>query len=112
MRDGTAGIGRLGGPPAVLWLGSVLFFGVGDVVTTSVGLRMDRVVEAGPVVAPLIEAHGTAAMILLKLGVFGVCCLAYRRVPVPSRLGIPLGLAAWGALVSAWNLLVIARALG
>lgn len=112
MRDGTAGIGRFGDAPALLWLGSVLFFGVGDVATTSVGLRVARVVEAGPVVAPVVEEHGTAGMLLVKLGVFGVCYLAYRRVPAPSRLGIPIGLAACGVLVSAWNLLVIARALG
>lgn len=90
-----------------LWGCTILFFGVADVVTTSVGLQLGGVAEVGPVVAPFIRQHGLAAMILLKVGTFGVCYLMYRTVPWPYNLGVPLGLAALGGLVSVWNTILI-----
>jgi len=94
-----------------LWVGAVLFFVLGDVVTTSVGLRMERIVEVGPLVGTLIERYGVAAMVALKAGVCGGCYALYRVAPRPQTVGIPLGLATLGALVTGWNLAVLAVAL-
>lgn len=90
-----------------LWAVAVLFFGVGDLVTTTVGLESRYVAEVGPVVAPIIAEHGYLAMLLLKLLAFGVCYLMYRLVPSPHRVGVPLGLATLGVLVSGWNVVVL-----
>lgn len=94
-----------------LWVSAVLFFAVGDVVTTGVGLSADRIVELGPVVGPLMERYGVATMLVLKGGVFGGCYALYRVVPRPQTVGIPLGLAVLGVLVTGWNLAVLAAAL-
>lgn len=93
---------------AYLWLGAVLFFVVGDVVTTSVGLGLDPIVELGPVVGPLIARYGLAVMIALKVGVVGLCYGLYCCVPRPHDVGVPLGLALLGLVVTGWNLALLA----
>lgn len=87
-----------------MWAVAVLFFGVGDVATTATGFLSGRAVEVGPVVAPLIERYGAGMMILLKLLVFGLCFGLWRLSPSPARVGVPLGLATLGVLVTMWNL--------
>lgn len=97
-----------------LWVLAVLFFGVGDLVTTVTGFQSGHVVEVGPVVAPVVERHGAGSMVLLKLAVFGVCGALWRLSPSPTRAGVPLGLATLGVLVTGWNvgvLLVVRAAL-
>ncbi|MFB6157644.1 MAG: DUF5658 family protein [Haloferacaceae archaeon] len=93
-----------------LWVIAVLFFAVGDVATTLAGLQFGRVVEAGPVVAPLIEVHGAAAMVALKAATFGCCYALYRVAARPHGVGVPLGLAALGVLATGRNLVVLAVA--
>jgi hypothetical protein len=90
-----------------LWVVAVLFFGVGDIVTTVTGFQSGHVVEVGPLVAPLVERHGAATMVLLKLVVFGVCGALWRLSPPPTRAGVPLGLATLGVLVTGWNVGVL-----
>ena len=90
-----------------LWGLALLFFCVGDVATTHVGLSTHGVVEAGPVVAPLLRDHGLAAMVLLKGLVVGVAYAVARAVPDPQSVGVPLGLALVGVLVTGWNLVVL-----
>ena len=91
-----------------LWLVAVAFFGIGDLVTTGIGLQLQYVVEAGPVVGDVILAHGASAMLWLKVLVFAVCYGLWRVVPAPHRVGVPLGLAVLGVLVTLWNLGVLA----
>lgn len=90
-----------------LWLGAILFFVVGDIVTTTVGLGLEPIVELGPLVAPLIEQYGLAAMVVLKTALFGACYCLYRCVPRPHDVGVPLGLALLGVLVTGWNLALL-----
>lgn len=90
-----------------LWALAFLFFCVGDVVTTHVGLSMHGVVEAGPVVAPLLREHGLAGMVLLKAVIVGGAYGATRIVPDPQSVGVPLGLALVGVAVTGWNLVVL-----
>ncbi|AUX10391.1 hypothetical protein AArcSl_2776 [Halalkaliarchaeum desulfuricum] len=90
-----------------LWLVAVVFFGIGDLVTTAIGLQLQYVVEAGPVVGDVIRAYGTTSMIWLKMLVFVLCYGLWRVVPAPHRVGVPLGLAVLGVLVTLWNVFVM-----
>lgn len=108
---------RVGPSPAVtwwtghrLWLVSVLAFGVGDVVTTGVGVSMTGIVEAGPVAAHLLQRYSFAALLFLKVAVLLGAFAAWRVVPRPYRVGIPAGLALVGLLATAWNLGVLVSA--
>jgi hypothetical protein len=85
----------------------LLCFGVGDVVTTSVGLRAAHVTEIGPLVGPVVERYRVPGLVGLKIAVFGVCYLVYRLLPSPHDAGIPLGLAVFGTAVVCWNLFVL-----
>jgi flagellar biosynthesis protein FliP len=98
---------RLGAVRTRLWIVVFLFFCVGDLVTTHVGLSMRGVVEAGPVVAPLLREHGLVAMLGLKGATVGVAYGVARLAPDPQSIGVPLGLALVGVLVTGWNLLVL-----
>jgi Zn-dependent protease len=95
-----------------LWSAAFLLFVVGDVVTTVVGLRSGYAAEVGPLVAPLVRRYGHVAMVGLKLLTLGLCGGLYRAAPVPHRVGVPLGLAVLGGLVSGWNLVVVAAVYG
>lgn len=90
-----------------LWLLAVLFFVLGDLVTTGVGVFTGGVAEVGPVVAPLMEAYGLAIMVPLKLLAVGLCYLVWRVTPAPHAVGVPLGLAVLGVLVTGWNVGVL-----
>ena len=94
-----------------LWATAVAFFGVGDLTTTAVGLGFAGVVEAGPVVGPVVDQYGIAGIGLVKLLVFAGSYGLWRAVPAPHRLGIPLGIAVVGVGVTGWNIAVIAVAL-
>ena len=97
----------LGDSQAVLWVAGVLFFGVGDLLTTVVGLQVGGVTERNVVPALLIGQYGLAGMIGLKLFAFGGCYALWRVVGRPHRLGVPLGLALLGVVVTFWNLRVL-----
>lgn len=92
-----------------LWLLVGVGFVVGDIVTTSIGLGLSGVTESHPFAAHLFQYSVLGTMITLKLAVVGGCYLFWRRVPRPHRVGIPLGLAALGVLVTVWNLLVLSQ---
>lgn len=94
-------------PESRLWLAAVFLFCVGDVLTTSFGLGLAGVVEANPVVAPLVRQSPIGAMLLLKGVTLGAGYVGWKLVPRPHRLGIPLGFALVGVVVSAWNLHVL-----
>lgn len=93
-----------------LWVIVGVGFVLGDIVTTSIGLGRSGVVESQPIAAHLFQYSVIGTMITLKLAVVGGCYLVWRRVPRPHRVGIPLGLAALGILVTAWNLFVLSQA--
>lgn len=93
------------------WLLAVLLFGVGDVVTTSVGLGLPGVVEADPVARILIDSFGVGSIVVLKLLAFALCYAVWRTVPRPYCLGVPLGLATLGGAVTVWNTLIVLSAM-
>ena len=94
-----------------LWLIAILFFGLGDVVTTGVGLEVDRVYEAGVITGALLDRYGQLSMMALKVGLFAGCYVFWRIAPRPHRIGVPLGLAVLGVTVVWWNLFVTVLAI-
>jgi len=92
---------------AELWAITALFFVAGDALTTFVGLLSGGVAEVGPLVAPLVVEHGLVVMLPMKLLALGVCVLVWRLTPEPHDVGVPLGLAVFGVLVTGWNAGVI-----
>jgi hypothetical protein len=93
-----------------LWVVGCLGFVAGDLVTTSVGLGLEGVTELHPLASPPHPHSVLVTMLVLKLAVVGVAYLVWKGIQGPHRLGIPLGLALVGVLVTAWNLSVLARA--
>lgn len=89
-----------------LWMTAVVAFGVGDVVTTTIGLSMAGVHEAGPLTSVFIEQHGLSAMIAVKTTVLGVFYGCWKVMSREYRVGIPLGLTLLGLVVVWWNLMV------
>lgn len=91
-----------------LWGCAVLFFGVGDLVTTGVGLQFDQLIEVGPLTAPIIKQYGLSAMVSLKALAFACCAGLWWYTPRPYNVGVALGLAVFGIIVTAWNLALLA----
>lgn len=89
------------------WLVAVVWFGIGDLVTTGVGLGHQGVVEANPVVVPLLATASLVALVGLKCAVIGGCYLLSKQGPAAVGVGVPVCLATLGALVTAWNLHVL-----
>lgn len=90
-----------------LWVATFVFFVGGDLLTTAVGLLNGGVAEVGPVVAPVMQEFGLLVMIPLKVLALAACYAIWRLVPAPHAVGVPLGLAVFGVLVTGWNLGVL-----
>jgi hypothetical protein len=94
-----------------LWSMAIAFFGGGDLLTTAVGLSFERPVEAGPVTSIAIDQFGLPIVVPLKVLTLVLAYLLWRRTPTPYRIGVPLGLATLGVLVTVWNLGILFVAL-
>jgi hypothetical protein len=92
--------------PLDAWGLAVLFFGIGDVVTTVIGSQLSGVVELSPV---LSQFDGPALYVAMV--VFIVCFLLSTQLPSPHSLGAPITLAALGFVVTLWNLTVLTSVL-
>ncbi len=90
-----------------LWLLAIVFFGVGDIATTMLGLSYHPVAEAGPIVEIFIHKYGLSAIIFLKIAAFVIAYLMWRAAPDPHNTGVPLGLSTLGVLVTGWNIIII-----
>lgn len=99
--------GWRGDGAAALWVLAVAFFGVGDLATTAAGLAVDPVVELAPTVRTVAEGWVLPVMVLLKGAVFALSYLLWRATPRPHDVGVPLGLATLGILVTGWNAVVL-----
>lgn len=94
-----------------LWIVTAVFFVAGDLLTTLAGLLRGGVAEVGPLVAPLMAEYGLVVMVPMKLLALLVCVLLWRLTPEPHAVGVPLGLAVFGVLVTGWNAGVILASL-
>lgn len=90
-----------------LWLLALLCYGVGDVVTTVVGVHTPGVVETNPFARWAFARSVVGGMVALKGLAFAGAYLLWRAVPPPYRVGVPLGLALSGLVVTCWNMHVL-----
>ncbi len=91
----------------LVWLVALVTYGIGDTITTLLGLRVDAVSEAGPVMGPVIEAYGPVGLVFAKLAMFVAFGAVWRLVRPPGRVAVPLALAIVGVVVTGWNAVVI-----
>jgi hypothetical protein len=89
-----------------LWAIAFVFYGVGDLVTTAVGLQLQGIAEVGPIAA-LVVGYGPPAVVALKASSFLLFAAIWRTVPKPHNVGVPLALATFGVVLTTWNLAVI-----
>lgn len=104
----------------LLWGLALLVFGVGDVVTTAVGIRYYGLHETNPVVLRLLgptpSLPGTVAFKIGVLGVAGVAdVLIQRLLGFPASIMVPflvLGIGVWAVQANLANLWVAHRRSG
>lgn len=87
----------------LVWITALIFFVAGDMITTYIGLSLPFIGEAGPIAAPLYASYGFVSLITLKAVFTGCMYLLWRQIDSLSRIGIPLGLALVGFVVTLWN---------
>jgi hypothetical protein len=101
-------IEQLAGRERVLWVAAVVFYGIGDTVTTAVGLRATGAREVGPIAGPILEATGVAGLVGLKSGFVVACAGVWYLANTPGRVAIPLALTVAGGGVTLWNIAMLA----
>ena len=94
-----------------LWGCVLLFFAIGDLVTTVIGLRIDGVYERSPIPALLIAVFGSEILIFLKSITLIIFFGVWRVTPGPYNIGIPVGLVLIGVFATMWNIITIVHVL-
>lgn len=97
--------------PRELWALTIVFFRSGDLITTGIGFASGGIVETGSLGAPIMSKHGIPGMVMSKISVLSLAYTAWKFIPNPQRIGIPLGLAIVGVLATGWNVLVLVSVL-
>ena len=87
-----------------LWAAAVLTFGVGDLLTTTVFLITELNHEGNPLAVAAIDQFGLWVLVRWKIAVFAAFAALYRLTPQSTRVGIPLGLALFGTVLTVWNI--------
>lgn len=95
-----------------LWGFAVATFGVGDSMTTHVGLNTEGVVERNETAKQAGLVSGADMITGSKVTALTGFGLAYAIIPEPHNKGIPIGLGILGSIATANNIHTIARALG
>lgn len=88
---------------ASAWVAAILMFGVGDVVTTLVGISAFGAVEASPVAGPVVETIGLWTLVPLKAATLVAFYGLFTYAPTDYREGVPLGLTLLGSAAVGWN---------
>lgn len=86
-----------------MWYTSLATFGVGDVVTTYIGMKQRGVEEGHPLLDAVIEDSGVAGMVGMKAMAFALAGAAYSQVSEDHRIGIPIGLTLLGSYATIHN---------
>jgi hypothetical protein len=84
-----------------------VLYGIGDSVTTVLGLQSEDIAEGGPVATAAIEQAGVGGFLLFKAVFLAACFAAWYLLRTPGRVAIPLALALVGGVVTVWNALVL-----
>lgn len=101
----------VGGKSRQLWVAALLLYGLGDTVTTLLGLSTAGVAEAGPIAGPFMESFGPPTLLAIKAAVFLTFYAVWRLLRTPGRVAVPFALVLVGGVVTTWNLIVIASTL-
>ncbi|AGB15560.1 hypothetical protein Halru_0940 [Halovivax ruber XH-70] len=111
--DGPASswVAWLRGHERTLWVIALCFYGVGDAITTGIGLWGVEAVEVGPVVAPLVERYGPVGLLAAKGATLAAFYGLWRAISTPKRVAIPFALAVVGTAVTGWNVGVVSTGL-
>lgn len=104
---GSTTVAFLAGSDRVLWTVAIVFYGIGDLVTTLAGTLFGHVLEVGPLPALLLDHYSAAVFPVLKLSVFACCYGFWVVTPRPYNLALPLALSVVGVLVTSWNIAVL-----
>lgn len=88
----------------VLWALSIGLFGVADLASTIYFIGELGAIESHPVADVAIETLGLWILIPWKAAAIGLFYAAYRIVPNPHSLGIPIGLVLLGIVLTVWNI--------
>lgn len=87
-----------------LWIVAVIFFGIMDLVTTTIGLNI-CINEYQPIMRYLINNYTILSMYLLKFIVMGFFYEIHKYLPY--NIGVPIGLSILGILITINNSLAI-----
>lgn len=90
-----------------LWWLSVMFYGLGDVITTGATTLAVPVAEGGPLVGWVLDEYGLGGLVGVKVAVFGLSYLVWRLVGHPHNVGVPVALSVIGVGFTTWNLFVL-----
>ena len=89
---------------AYAWVAAVLAFGVGDIVTTTVGVLDYGLPEINPFYATLFDATGTVLPVLLVTKAVGFVLLWELYLRMDSHAGaVPVGVALIGLVITLLN---------
>jgi uncharacterized membrane protein len=91
----------------MIWYVAFLTWGVGDIVTTHIGLQEQGIVESNPIAEAIYDAAGTPGMMIVKLLLLLIALEIYRVHPDDYRKGIPIGFALLGIVIVINNVLVL-----
>ncbi|WP_049921277.1 hypothetical protein [Halopiger djelfimassiliensis] len=97
---------------SLLWALAVLWYGVGDLVSTHAGLEYDGLEEGQPLVRAILgDPPSTWRFGLFKAGLLGVCYVGYAALEgYRIRFLVPAGLAAVGVAAVSNNVRAILEA--
>lgn len=84
------------------WVGAILLFGVGDIVTTFLGVGMFGGSESNPLLASAFAEVGLWTLVPLKVAAFGLAGAGYH-LGKPYTLPVPWVALFFGTVVVLWN---------
>lgn len=101
---------RLARHERLFWVAAIIWYGIGDTITTMGGLWYTEAAEIGPVAGPAIGAFGAVGLIAIKVALFSIGGLIAAQLSRPTRVAIPVALMLVGAVVTTWNAVIIVTA--
>jgi len=92
------------------WYPAIATFGIGDFVTTVIGLSMTGIHEANPTANIFINEFGFAGILLSKVVYFLIVFGIAQTMPEKARKYGAYSVTTIGSLICLWNTFIIANA--
>lgn len=89
------------------WSQAVIWFGAGDLLTSTIGITTGLARESSPYIAGFVADFGVAGLIIAKAAGFAVGYVGWRLVPSPYDHAVPITLAVLGLYLTLWNSYVL-----